>query len=137
MDKKQITIQINEILDSMSKDRLFILLKQLKKTPSAWKREYPRQTCAISVDFDTQDYSSEKPIKNLSVSGAYIEAEESFSIGQKIEIWLTIPGEKLSPLKISSVVVRRDRNGVGVRFENLSQKQRDLLTCFKNFFPKA
>ncbi len=131
MNKKQIVEQINEILDEMSRDRLLVLLKQLKKTPSKWKRKYPRQTCSISVDFDTHDYSSEKPIKNLSANGAYIEAGESFSIGQQIVIWVTIPGEKLSPLKISAVVARRDRNGVGVKFQNLSQKEKELLTCFE------
>ncbi|RJP81592.1 MAG: PilZ domain-containing protein [Desulfobacteraceae bacterium] len=132
MSRKQIVAEINEILDEMSRERLLVLLKQLRKTPSKWKRKYPRQTCSISVDFDTHDYSKEKPIKNISANGAYIEAGEPFSIGQSIIIWLTIPGEKLSPLKISAVVARRDQGGVGVKFENLSEMQKKLLAGFEN-----
>ena len=131
MSKQQIITQIDEILEEMSRERLLVLLKQLQKTPSRWKRKYPRHTCSISVDFDTLDYSIEKPIKNISASGAYIEAEEPFSIGQQVVIWLEMPGRRMAPLKITAKVARRDRNGVGVKFENLTDQQKKYLSRFK------
>jgi len=132
MDKEQIIVRINELLKEMSKDRLVLLLNRLEKTPSKWTRKNDRKTCSISVDFDTSDYSSQKPIRNISISGAYIEVEESFSIGQQIVLWLSIPNVENSSFKISTTVARRDANGIGVKFENLSEYQKEMLERFKN-----
>ncbi|MBW1897502.1 MAG: PilZ domain-containing protein [Deltaproteobacteria bacterium] len=132
MDKEQIIVRINELLQEMSKDNLVLLLNHLEKIPSKWKRKHARKTCSISVDFDTSDYSSQKPIRNVSVSGAYVEAEESFSVGQQIVLWLSVPNEKNSSFKIPATVARRDANGIGVKFENLSGYQKEMLERFKD-----
>lgn len=124
--------KINELLQEMSPDRLEVLLNRLQKTPSKWKREHDRKTCSISVDFDTSDYSSQKPIRNISISGAYVEVDEPFSIGQQIELWLSLPGVESASFKIPATVARRDANGIGVRFENLTGYQKEMLEKFKN-----
>lgn len=132
MDKKEIIARINELLQEMSQDRLELLLNRLQKTPSKWKREHARKTCSISVDFDTSDYSSQKPIRNISVSGAYIEVEEPFSVGQQIVLWLSLPDVESASFKIPATVARRDARGIGVRFENLTGYQKEMLEKFKN-----
>jgi len=132
MDKEQIIVRINGLLHEMSKDRLVLLLNRLEKTPSKWQRKHARRTCSISVDFDTSDYSSQKPIRNISISGAYVEVDESFSIGQQIELWLSIPNVENSSFKIPATVARRDVNGIGVKFENLSGYQKEMLERFND-----
>ncbi len=132
MEKEQIVVRINELLQEMSKDRLVLLLNRLEKTPSRWKRKHARKTCSISVDFDTSDYSSQKPIRNVSISGAYVEANESFSVGQQIVLWLSIPNAENASFKIHATVARRDANGIGVKFANLSGYQKEMLERFND-----
>ena len=131
MDKEQIIVRINELLQEIPNDRLVLFLNNLEKIPSKSNRKHARKTCSISVDFDTSDYSSQRPIRNISISGAYIEADESFSIGQQIELWLSIPNVENSSFKIPATVARRDTNGIGVKFENLSGYQKKMLEQFK------
>jgi Tfp pilus assembly protein PilZ len=132
MDKEEIISRVNRVLQEMSKNRLVLLLNRLEKTPSKWQRKHARKTCSISVDFDTSDYSSQKPIRNISISGAYVEADEPFSIGQQIILWLSIPNVENSSFKIPATVARRDVHGIGVKFENLSVYQKEMLGRFKN-----
>lgn len=132
MDKEQIVVRINELLQEMSKDRLVLLLNRLEKIPSKWTRKHDRKTCSISADFDTNDYSSQKPIRNISISGAYVEVDESFSVGQQIVLWFSVPNIENSSFKISATVTRRDGNGIGVKFENLSAYQKEMLERFND-----
>jgi len=132
MDEKEIIARINELLQEMSKDRLVLLLNRLEKIPLKWKRKHARKTCSISADFDTSDYSSQKPIRNISISGAYVEVEEPFSVGQQILLWLSIPNVDNSSFKIPATVARRDANGIGVKFENLTGYQKEMLERFNN-----
>ncbi|MFO7558696.1 MAG: PilZ domain-containing protein [Desulfobacterales bacterium] len=132
MNKEQILVRINELLQEMSKDRLVLLLSRLEKTPSKWTRKHDRKTCSIAADFDTSDYSSQKPIRNISISGAYIEVDESFSVGQQIVLWFSVPNMENSFFKISATVARRDANGIGVEFEVLSAYQKEMLERFNS-----
>jgi len=114
-------------LDKMSIERLLFFLSQLEDKPVKWKRKSPRKSCFISVDYDTLDYSGNKKIHNLSTTGAYIEAGESFALGQDIILWLSVPEKDIPFLKISAKVVRRDKNGIGVAFEELTDDQRRII----------
>ena len=131
MNKKEIIGRLTEIMSGMSDDRLLILLKQLDTRPAKWNRKHPRKTCRISVDYDTLDYSSNKTIKNLSRSGAYIEAGESFAIGQEIQLWFSVAGDKSLSINIPAKVIRRGQNGIGVKFENLTLEQLDMLKLYE------
>jgi hypothetical protein len=131
MNRKEIIARLTEIMSGMSEDRLLILLKQLETRPLKWNRQHPRKTCQISVDYDTLDYSSNKTIKNLSTSGAFIEAGESFAIGQEILLWFSVAGDKSLSINIPARVIRRGQNGIGVKFEQLSREQLDMLRLYE------
>ncbi len=131
MSKEEIIGHLNKIMLGMSQDRLTILLNQLKGNPSKWKRKYPRKACIISVDFDTFDYSNQKVIRNLSANGAYIEAEESFVLGQEIILWFTITNDENISIKIPAIVVRRDPKGIGVKFLKVSKQEQKILKKFE------
>ncbi len=127
MTKTDILVRLNEVLKGMSRKRLWVILNQLEEKPPKWKRVYPRRSCFISVDYDTEDYSTRKDIRNLSVGGAYIETGESFSAGQEILLWFTDPRNERIVVKVPGKIVRRDPGGIGVKFENLSKQQKELI----------
>jgi len=127
LSKKAIIHRIVGLLNKMSENRLLSFLSYLEEKPSKWKRKFPRKSCFISVDYDTLDYSGNKQIHNLSVSGAYIEAGESFAMGQDIVLWLSAPDEENPFIKIPAKVVRRDRKGIGVEFAQLTDDQHRII----------
>jgi len=129
--KQEIITRLNEIMQEMSQKRLQALLTQLDDKPHQWKREHPRKKCSITIEYDTKDYSSTKNIRDLSAGGVYIEAGESFRIGQELTLWLSAPGSQDSPLKVIGTVARRDSNGIGVRFEKLTEHQRQVIKIFE------
>jgi len=131
MNKLQIIARLNDILSGMSEDRLRILLQQLEDKPAKWKRKDPRKTCQISVDYDTLDYSSKKTIKNISTSGAFIEAGESFTVGQEILLWFSVAEDDTLTINIPARVMRRGPDGIGVKFEKLTQEQYDMLKRYE------
>lgn len=131
MTKQEIIARLNEIISEMSRERLLALLNQIDDRPTRWKREHPRKKCSITIEYDTKDYSSTKNIRDLSAGGVYIEAGESFRIGQELTLWLSASGSQESALKVIGKVARRDSNGVGVRFENLTEHQRKMIKLFE------
>ena len=131
MNKKEIITRLTKIMSGMSADRLLILLNQLEAKPLKWSRKHPRKLCHISVDYDTLDYSSNKTISNLSTSGAYIEAGESFAIGQEILLWFSVSDDKRLSINIPAKVIRRGPDGIGVKFEKLTQAQFDMLKLYE------
>jgi len=127
LSKEDIISRIVVLLNKMSKKRLLFFLSHLEDKPVKWKRKSSRKSCFISVDYDTMDYSGNKKIHNLSTSGAYIEAGESFTLGQDIILWLSVPDRDIPFIKIPAKVVRRDQNGIGVEFDQLTDDQRRII----------
>lgn len=127
LPKEVIVDRIVARLNKMSQDELLIFLAYLEDKPLRWKRKSPRKRCYISVDYDTMDYSGNKRIHNLSASGAYIEAGESFALGQDIVLWLSSTDDEAPFIKIPAKVVRRDKNGIGVEFEQLTDDQKKMI----------
>ncbi|MFZ5571937.1 MAG: PilZ domain-containing protein [Thermodesulfobacteriota bacterium] len=131
LSKAEILVRLNELLQGMPRKRLWSILYQLEEKPSRWRRLHPRKSCFISVDYDTNDYSTRKDIRNVSVGGAYIETGESFSAGQEIVLWFTDPRNENIVVKVPGKIVRRDPGGIGVKFENLSPQQKELIAIFE------
>ncbi|MBW1894036.1 MAG: PilZ domain-containing protein [Deltaproteobacteria bacterium] len=127
LSKEAVINRIVELMNNMSKNRLLFFLAHLEDKPVKWKRKSPRKSCFISVDYDTLDYSGNKRIHNLSTSGAYIEAGESFALEQDIILWLSAPDEENPFIKIPAKVVRRDREGIGVEFDQLTDDQHRII----------
>ena len=131
MNKKEIIARLTDIMSRMSEDRLRILLNQLETKPPKWKRAHPRKICRIAVDYDTLDYSSNNTIKNLSTSGAFIQADESFAVGQEIQLFFSVSEDKKNPVHIPARVIRRGPDGIGVKFEKLTPAQYDMLKHYE------
>lgn len=131
MTKAEILARLNALLSRMSRSRLAAILNQLEEKPARWKRRHNRRSCFLSVDYDTESYSSRKYIRNLSVGGVYIEAGESFAVGQELLLWFSVSEDDRFSVKIPGRVVRRDPDGIGVKFENLTAHQKEMIEMFE------
>lgn len=92
---------------------------EYKKDP----RELSRENYRRRITFSSKNNSYEGFITNINRVGAFIETGGAFSLGQIIQ--LVVPGDSLfKSLKLSGCVVRLERDGIGVRFDKRSGRER-------------
>ena len=131
----QITIEIDysafHVKNKISGSLMSLLLESRRqvdesRTTGSQKRSHERHKCLVSVDYDLGDWSYRSYIKNISLGGAYIEMSHPVKVGEEIMLTLTSP-PPVKTCHITAVVVRRDRNGVGVKFNELSLLQKEMI----------
>jgi Tfp pilus assembly protein PilZ len=92
---------------------------EYKKDP----REITRENYRKEITFSSRNQAYKGVISNISRVGAFIETKNRFSLGQLIQ--LEIPGDSLfKDLKLKGVVVRIDPNGIGVKFDRRTGRER-------------
>ena len=92
---------------------------EYKKDP----RELSRENYRKGITFSSKNKSYQGYISNINRVGAFIETGDAFSIGQVIK--LVVPGDGLfKSLKLSGCVIRLEPNGIGVRFDKRSGRER-------------
>jgi uncharacterized protein (TIGR02266 family) len=97
------------------------------------QRRALRVATNLEVNLNTMYALKKAYIKNVSGGGLYIETASSATMGQKLEIELTLPGEE-SSFKVSTEVAWVNPRavgdlgpGIGVRFLNLDDKKRTKI----------
>jgi Tfp pilus assembly protein PilZ len=63
---------------------------------------------------------------DISVGGVFIETCELHDVGQESLLSLLFPGRN-EPFRVAGRVAWKGPNGVGVKFEGLSEEDRDTL----------
>jgi Tfp pilus assembly protein PilZ len=92
------------------------------------RRERPRKSCLMVVDYATLDRAYRDCIRNISASGLFIETRTSFSIGQKITLTFSASNYE-RPIKITGKIARTASGGIGVKFKTENQ---DLEAMIKS-----
>ncbi len=100
-----------------------------RQVKDAEQRRYPRYDCHIKVDFDISDWSYEGVIKNISLSGVYIETHHPVTVSSEIMLALTSLDD-WRHCTIKGTVARRDAKGIGVDFQGLSLYQQQVVQSF-------
>ena len=93
------------------------------------KRKHRRTACSIEVDCDSEDFSYRHRILNISCGGAFLDCKAPLGIGQKIVLLLVLPKHPQG-LAVQCTVLRRNRKGVAVKFDGLSQYEQEAVACF-------
>ena len=101
--------------NELPKNKIF----QKEKDP----REHQRKSYRKVVFFRSRKSKHQGYVKNISRGGAFIITEKKFAIGQILN--LIFPATRLKKeLRLKGWVVRVDENGIGVRFDRRSGKDR-------------
>lgn len=103
------------------------------------RREYERFETAISVDYGSGDNFLFSSMENISEMGIFIRSLDPLPVGTHLRMRFGIaPRLELSgtvvwvnPLRLASTRPNPNPNpGMGVRFENLTREQRELVVEF-------
>jgi Tfp pilus assembly protein PilZ len=65
-------------------------------------------------------------MRDISEGGAYIETEQPIKVGQRLTMSLASPVLERT-CAINGTVVRRDPKGIGVRFDNMTLQQKQVI----------
>lgn len=115
---------INKPLISLIMESGRLVDDRHRKHPN--QRKDHRFYCLVAMDYDMSDWTYQCVIKDLSLGGAYIETEQTIKVGQKIILTLTPPDLERG-CTINATVIRNDHMGLAVRFETLSETQKEVI----------
>jgi len=90
------------------------------------RRRHERYELLVALDFDIQDMTRHCALRDISLSGAYIETDHEVAIGQTITLSLSSPALK-SSCAIEATVVRKDKTGIGIRFQTTGAHQHRMI----------
>jgi hypothetical protein len=86
-------------------------------------RQLDRENYRRDITFSLENKSYKGIISNISRMGAFIETNDTFSLGQIIK--LSVPGDGFfKPLELDGCVVRVEPGAIGVRFDKRSGRER-------------
>ena len=122
---KNATKVLQKLVLDLPENQLTNLLEDLTEL-SLGKREHPRKECMMTTDYVHDDRVYRNFVKDISESGAFIQTKVLFEIGDEIVQSFSL-SDKQIPFKFTGEVVRSDQSGIGIRFKNLSNYQKDII----------
>jgi Tfp pilus assembly protein PilZ len=131
--KDSVSNQIVKRIIDMTDHQRLILMKHLEEMVSESdngdKRKTPRKDCLINVNMRLQGPRYNSYILDINQHGAYIETNETFAVGQEMKLTFASPNSR-RPLNITGEAIRRDAQGVGIKFQNLTTLELDTIRSF-------
>lgn len=89
------------------------------------RRQSDRKKLIVNVDFEGGDATGIANTRDIGIGGLYMATNAKFEIGMPLRMSLTLGGKDVS---LSGVVVYTDPGqGIGVRFQNLSDEEEATL----------
>jgi CheY-like chemotaxis protein len=116
--------EINTSLMNMLLESGRIVDEKQSQRPN--QRKHSRFDCLVGVDYDISDWTYQCHMRDISEGGAYIETEQPVKVGQRLTMSLASPVLERN-CAIKGTVVRKDPKGIGVRFENLTLQQQQVI----------
>lgn len=93
------------------------------------KRGDTRRTCLISADYIIEKEAFNGYILDISAFGVFIETNVIFPAGQKLSMSFSLPNHQ-KPFNFKGQIVWSGSQGVGVKFDYLSPRQKEILKTF-------
>ena len=136
-NKTRIRHQILELVDRMPEEMQAKLLKFLQtRLPRRIrgnlvieKRSDFRRDCLVSLEYRVDGRSFEGFILDISAFGVFIESDEQFPVGKRIQLSFSLPGYP-TQLNLAGAIVWSGTQGFGVKFQPLGRGQLQIIRAF-------
>jgi Tfp pilus assembly protein PilZ len=123
-EKLQLLERLGEVLDEEETIKTLDLDEN-----ESYMRENTRKVCQIPVKCKVEDRSFKSYVIDISAVGALIESNDSFPVGQKISMALSLPNQPKA-LEITGRIVRSGPKGIAVKYQNLKRIHEELIRLF-------
>ncbi|MCA9519425.1 MAG: PilZ domain-containing protein, partial [Myxococcales bacterium] len=89
-------------------------------------RTAPRVPLTLEVHYRSNRLRLTDTARDLSLDGMYLATKHVLLIGDRLDVKFRVPG-KILPLTLQAEVVRKDDDGVGLRFNFAKESERDYV----------
>jgi len=136
--KGNLTPTLYRLIGKMTEYQQATLLEQLREQPlksisleetEIALRSHNRKSCMLSIDYKVEERNFEGFMLDISPAGAFIETSEPFTAGQQINIIFSLPNNPRQ-LKVSGEILWRGMLGIGVKFNDITPGQIELIDAF-------
>lgn len=128
IQRQMIIARLFVLINQLDKDALLHRLRPFQHPDFRWIREYPRLSCYLMVDFASGGKAYRSCIRDISASGVFIETTDTFQPGQALSLCFTLSeSDEMLPFKINGQVMRIYPDGIGVRYEDVTEYQRAII----------
>jgi uncharacterized protein (TIGR02266 family) len=117
-------------MGQLPKADLPVNMVSLEETEASM-RENPRKPCLINTNYRIQDRNLKSYILDVSVGGVFIETDEKFPKGKELLLKFSLPNQP-QPFTFSGKIAWSSPKGFGVKFEDVTPTQGDILKSFVN-----
>ncbi len=119
-DRVEVTSRLLNLILDMPIEKLLDLLHYLDGSDDHFTRRHARRQAVkpwlITIDSLKESTATKALVKDISRGGAFIETEESFSLGHGISMTFKLPASR-KLCRIFGTIVRIESTGIGVKFE--------------------
>jgi len=115
---KKYNITIARLLDvilTMNESQQKIILQQAEDLVKGERRISERKSCDLRVHFATADRAHRGVIKNVSMTGVFIESQAPVIIGEEVLMAFKV-NNNAAPAKLRGEIAHATRWGIGVEF---------------------
>jgi Tfp pilus assembly protein PilZ len=141
--KGNVTTELFKLIVEMPEDEKIELLEQLGEIPfeeerirtinldenESLMRENIRKVCMIPVGCKIEARSFKSYIIDISAVGAFIQSNDHFPIGQKIEMAIKLPNHPKA-LEVKGRIARSGARGIAVKYYDLKRIHEELICIF-------
>ncbi|UCF89884.1 MAG: PilZ domain-containing protein, partial [Desulfobacterales bacterium] len=92
-------------------------------------RANPRKTCLINANYRIQNRDYKSYILDISIGGVFVETSEKFAAGQKMLLNFSLP-KYPHPFGLTGKIAWVGSRGFGVKFDEVTQHQKEILKTF-------
>ena len=135
LGRDEIRALIFKKINRMSNVEIRQFYQEFKERQHGKLRRHDRKDFFMIIDYTVNDQYYRDFIQDISESGVFIKASQTFSVGQKIQMTFMSPDYQ-KPFKIKGEIVRVHTDGVGVKFTIESQVQESALKSFMSNIQK-
>ncbi len=139
----RVDTHLYKLIVNMTEEQQIILLEQMGQSTQveqpvktlniedadASMRENPRKPCLINASYRIQDRHFNSYILDISIGGVFVETNTNFPIGKDLLLNFSLPNHP-QPFSFNGKIAWKSRTGFGVKFENVSVLQGDMLKLF-------
>lgn len=139
----KVSSRLYKLIVDMTEEQQIILLEQMGQSPrvelpvktvsieesNTSMREHPRKPCLINANYRVQDRAYKSYILDISIGGVFVESSAKFPVGKDVLLKFSLHNQQ-QPFAFNGKIAWSTSKGFGVKFENISVQQSDILKTF-------
>ena len=139
----RISKHLYKVIVEMTEAQQTVLLEHINQSPEialpaptvgtdetdASMRENTRKPCLIKASYKIQDQKFKSYLLDISIGGVFIEADTRFPVGRQLLLKFSLPNCP-QPITFAGQIIWSSARGFGVKFDNVSELQGDIIKSF-------